>query len=293
MKRVLGLWLIFMLMLPTVASASADTLNFVEGGEGVTVKIGEVGTIDLGEGLYYLDKKDTEKVSLMDGNLLTGYEVASIGSTDENQNWFVYFDYIDSGHIKDAKDDKINADKLLKQIKKGNEEANKEKPESDHIFATGWDIEPFYDSKTHNLTWSLMLEDSERDPFLNYQVKLLTRHGYLSIILVTDSASREQAASVLSNEILANFTPTPGQAYGDYDSKTDKAASFGLTGLILGGAGVAAAKKVGLLVLLKKFWFIVVAAVAGAFSFIRNKLRGNKTTQTQDESETAPDQTIT
>lgn len=293
MKRVLGLWLIFMIMLPTVASASEDTLNFVEGGEGVTVNIGEVGTIDLGEGLYYLDKKDTEKVSQMDGNLLTGYEVASIGSTDENQNWFVYFDYIDSGHIKDAKDEKINADKLLKQIKKGNEEANKEKPESDHIFATGWDIEPFYDSKTHNLTWSLMLEDSDREPFLNYQVKLLTRHGYLSIILVTDSASREQAASILSNEILANFTPTPGQAYEDYDSSTDKAASFGLTGLILGGAGVAAAKKVGLLVLLKKFWFIIVAAVAGAFSFIRNKLRGNKTAQTQNESETPPDQTIT
>ncbi|WP_054404094.1 DUF2167 domain-containing protein [Paenibacillus solani] len=293
MKRVLGLWLIFMLMLPTVVSASEDTLNFVDGGEGVTVKIGDVGTIDLGEGLYYLDKKDTEKVSLMDGNLLTGYEVASIGSTDENQNWFVYFDYIDSGHIKDAKDEKINADKLLKQIKKGNEEANKEKPESDHIFATGWDIEPFYDSKTHNLTWSLMLEDSEREPFLNYQVKLLTRHGYLSIILVTDSASREQAASVLSNEILANFTPTPGQAYGDYDSSTDKAASFGLTGLILGGAGVAAAKKVGLLLLLKKFWYIIAAGVVGVFSFIRNKLRGNKTTHTQDESETTPDQTIT
>lgn len=293
MKRVLGLWLIFMIMLPTVASASEDTLNFVEGGEGVTVNIGEVGTIDLGEGLYYLDKKDTEKVSQMDGNLLTGYEVASIGSTDENQNWFVYFDYIDSGHIKDTKDEKINADKLLKQIKKGNEEANKEKPESDHIFATGWDIEPFYDNKTHNLTWSLMLEDSDREPFLNYQVKLLTRHGYLSIILVTDSASREQAASILSNEILANFTPTPGQAYEDYDSSTDKAASFGLTGLILGGAGVAAAKKVGLLVLLKKFWFIIVAAVAGAFSFIRNKLRGNKTAQTQNESETPPDQTIT
>lgn len=293
MKRVLGLWLIFMLMLPAVASASEDTLNFVEGGEGVTVDIGEVGTIDLGEGLYYLDKKDTEKVSLEDGNLLTGYEVASIGSTIQGQNWFVYFEYIDSGHIKDAKDEKINADKLLKQIKKGNVEANKEKQEAYHIFATGWDIEPFYDSKTHNLTWSLILEDSKGEPFVNYQVRLLTRHGYLSITLVTDSANREQAASVLSNEILANFTPAPGQAYEDYDSKTDKAASFGLSGLILGGAGVAAAKKAGLLVLLKKFWVLIVAAVAGAFSFIRNKFRGNKTTQTQSDTETAPDQTIT
>src|SRR5262249_19515413 len=51
-----------------------------------------------------------------------------------------------------------------------------------------------------------------------------------------------------------------GARYEDFDKKTDKVAEYGLVGLVLGGAGLGAAKlvKVGLLA---KFWKVIVGIV--------------------------------
>lgn len=288
MKRVFGLWIALMLALPsTVGATESGGINFMEGGDGVKVDIGTVGTLDLSEDFYYLNQENVKKFSVMNGNTLNGQEVAGIGPLTEGQDWFVYFDYYDSGHIKNAEKEKIKPDKILKEITEGTEAANEDRPASDHIFVTGWDVEPFYDSDTHNLTWSLMLEDSEQRPFVNYQVKLLTREGYLSVILVSDSENRQEAASILSKEILPKFSNVQGQRYEDFDSSTDKVAEMSLTGLILGGAGLAVAKKVGLLILLKKFWYVIVAVLVAGFNWIR-KL-GRKKEQPAEASVNSPE----
>ena len=296
MKRVLGLWIALVLAFPAAAGATGSDIVPVEGGDGVKVEIGSVGTLELGEDFFYLNHEDVKKFSTMNGNTLNGQEVAGVGPVAEDQDWFVYFDYYESGHIKNAEEEKIKADKILKEIKEGTEASNEDKPASDHIFVTGWDVEPFYDPSTHNLTWSLMLEDSQKRPFVNYQVKLLTREGYVSIILVSDTESRKEAADILSNEILTKFSAVPGESYADFDESTDKVAEMGLTGLILGGAGLAVAKKVGLLLLLKKFWYVIAAVVIGGFNWIRKKLRHSKEqpeeTTLEPQETKGPDQPI-
>lgn len=53
--------------------------------------------------------------------------------------------------------------------------------------------------------------------------------------------------------ILPKLTVKSGERYEDFNASTDKISEYGLTGLILGGAGLAVAKKVGLLALLIAF----------------------------------------
>ncbi|WP_054956571.1 DUF2167 domain-containing protein [Paenibacillus dakarensis] len=287
MKRVLGLIIALMLALPATAGASEGNIDVIEGGDGVKVDIGKVGTIELGEKFFYLDQEAVKEFSKLNGNTLTGNEVAGIGPNTEDQSWFVYFDYENSGHIKNAEKEKIKSDKLLKQITEGTEAANEERPANNHIFVTGWDVEPFYDPATHNLTWSLMLEDSQKNPFVNYQMRLLTREGFLSIILVSDVNNRQAAADILSNEILSKFSPVPGEGYADFDESKDKVSEAGLTGLILGGAGLAAAKKLGFLLLLKKFWYVIAAVVVTGINWLRMKLKRRKD-QPEEPSSTPP-----
>lgn len=297
MKRVFGLLMALMLVLPTTALATESDIIPIFGGDGVKVDIGNVGTVELAEDFYYLDQENVKKFSQLNGNILNGQEVAGIGPLAEDQDWFVYFDYYDSGHIKNAEKEKIKPDKILKEIQEGTEASNEDRAASNQIFVTGWDVEPYYDKDTHNLTWSLMLEDNEKRPFVNYQVKLLTREGYISMILVTASESRKEASDILSNEILTKLSIVQGERYEDFDESTDKVAEMGLTGLILGGAGLAVAKKVGLLLLLKKFWYVIAAVFVAGFNWLRKKL-GRKKDQPEESSSTAsqdpqgPDQTI-
>src|SRR5262249_57808475 len=78
--------------------------------------------------------------------------------------------------------------------------------------------------------------------------RVLGRRGYVALNLVTDpenlAASKPHAAA-----LLAATSYRPGARYDDFDPKKDKVAEYGLIGLVLGGAGLGAAKlvKVGLL----------------------------------------------
>ena len=54
-----------------------------------------------------------------------------------------------------------------------------------------------------------------------------------------------------------------GARYEDFDGKTDKVAEYGLAGLVLGGAGVAAAKLVKVGILAKFSKVILAALIAG------------------------------
>ncbi|WCM60077.1 DUF2167 domain-containing protein [Paenibacillus polymyxa] len=206
----------------------------------------------------------------------SGKEIGSIFPKDENQNWEVVFKYYELGHIKDDEKEDIDADAILDSYKEGTEESNKEKAESDRLYVTGWDVEPFYNEATHNLTWSMLAEDGNKEKLINYNVRLLTRQGYISAILVSDPAHLDADKKFLNENILPKLTVKSGERYEDFNASTDKISEYGLTGLILGGAGLAVAKKVGLLALLIAFFkgagikviILIGAACAGMFGVI-------------------------
>jgi uncharacterized membrane-anchored protein len=257
---------------------AAGDYNWIEGGK--KVELGTIASLDLSPDFVFLNGADTQQMAKDNNNNPSGEEIGSVFPADPNQDWLVIFEYTDSGHIKDDEKTSIDADAILKSYKKGTEESNKGRPAEEHLFVTGWDIPPFYDEASHNLTWSMKGEDSEKVPLLNYNVRLLTRSGYISVILVTDPAHIVADRKVLTEQILSKLTTNNGQRYEDFNAATDKASEHGLSALILGGAGLAVAKKVGLFatiaLLAKKFWIVIIVALGGAWRLIKGAFQRKK-----------------
>ncbi|WP_028549732.1 DUF2167 domain-containing protein [Paenibacillus sp. UNC451MF] len=293
-KRLLGMTLALTLICSTAVSAAESKFNWIEGGKKVDLK--QIATLDLDPSFVFLDAANTMKMSKESHETPSGKEIGSVYPTDEKQNWAVIFEYDNSGHIKDDEKQKIDAKAILKSYKKGTEEANKEKEPGQRLYVTGWDVEPFYDEKSHNLTWSMLAEDDNKEQLLNYNVRLLTREGYISAILVSDPEHREADKKVLTEKILPKLEMQAGKRYEDFDASKDKVSEYGLSALILGGAGLAVAKKVGLLATIallgKKFGIVIIAAFGVLIGFIR-KLFGRKKaepvqTLPQDQQENTP-----
>ncbi|WP_162341209.1 DUF2167 domain-containing protein [Paenibacillus paridis] len=278
-KMMVGLLAAMLLMTTTAfATEASPEVNWIEGGKAVQVE--DMAMLTLDQSLLYLNKADTKTIQEYIGNHWYGTELGSVFPADESENWFVLFEYEEVGHISDKEKDKIDGDKLLKSYKEGTEESNKEVAEEDRLYVTGWHTEPYYNETDRTLIWALEAKDSEGYPVINYNVRTLTRQGYISTLLVTDPERLDQDVQTLNTLILPNLTVKGGQLYTDFNKETDKVSEYGLTGLILGGAGLLVAKKAGLLVagalLLKKFWFVLLAIPAAIWSWFKRRREAAK-----------------
>lgn len=286
MKRLMVMVSVLCMMFSTTATAASD-YDWIEGGQ--TVDLDTIATLDLDSEHLFLDGDNTRLMAIDYGDFVTDLEIGSVFSMDENQTWAVFFDYEETGYIEDDEKEKIDAKTLLKSFKQGTEEANEGRPKGERFYVTGWDIEPFYDEQTHNLTWSVLLEHDNGEIFLNYNTRLLTREGNISVVLVTAPENREADKKMLNEKILPQLKVNDGKRYENFDKSTDKVAGYGLSALMLGGAGLAVAKKAGLLVviltLFKKFGIIIIAGIAAVWGFIRKKKRNSDTSNEEFEFE--------
>lgn len=256
------------------SNSSTEDYQWIDGPSNVVLD--NKATLNVAENLSYLDAANTQRFLEDTDSFPNGTEIGSIYGAGENSNWYVIFEYNDTGHVDDSEKDDLDADELLDSYKRGTEDQNEKTTPENQLFITGWEIEPAYDSSKHQLIYSLGLEDAEREKLVNYNVNVLTREGYIGVILVTDSANFEENRKQFESSVLNQLNVIKGNTYEEFDASVDKKSELGLTSLILGGAGVAVAKKVGLLLLLKKGWFVIVAAIVGAFGWIRRKLTGRK-----------------
>ncbi|MEP6897972.1 MAG: DUF2167 domain-containing protein [Rhodanobacter sp.] len=191
----------------------------------------------------------------------------------DERNWAVVVTYTEEGYVSDADAAKIDYSAMLKDMQKGNQESNPERLKQGYpaIELVGWAESPRYDAATHKLYWAQDLKFKKADgspdgQSLNYNIRVLGRHGYLSLNAV---ASVDTLAKVKADmpQVLAMTDFDTGQRYSDYDSKTDKLAAYGIAALVAGGIAAKAGlfAKLGLMLLaLKKFVIIGIAAVAAA-----------------------------
>ncbi|MCK6076292.1 DUF2167 domain-containing protein [Paenibacillus silvae] len=290
------LHLVFSLLLITTLQFTSCVQVFAESDSSITtdyewkdgpatVSLDDKATLKVAEDLMFLDADNTKKFMEDSESFPNGSEIGSLYGAGEQSNWYVIFEYNHTGHIDDSDKNDLDADELLESYKRGTEEQNKKTSAENQLNIVGWDIEPAYDNSKHQLRYSLALEDAQQEALVNYNVNVLTREGYIGVILVTDSANFEQNRKQFEEHVLNNLTVNSGYTYGEFDASLDKKSELGLTGLILGGAGVAVAKKVGLLLLLKKGWIFIVAALAGAFGWLRRKLTGRKNTLAASSTE--------
>jgi uncharacterized membrane-anchored protein len=187
-----------------------------------------------------------------------------------HNGWWATLSFNDSGYVKD--DEKLDADALLSALRKNDESANEERRKRGiaSLVIDGWIVPPHYDAKTRFLEYGLKLHSSDSPrPVVNYTMRLLSRHGYETVTLVTEPETLERDVQDL-HDVLAGFDFNAGESYGEF-RPGDHVAEFGLGALVLGGAAAAAVKAgwfKGLLAALAAGWKLVAAAVAAVFAGI-------------------------
>ncbi|QOT00299.1 DUF2167 domain-containing protein [Brevibacterium sp. JNUCC-42] len=278
-KSIYSIILVLLITVFTTSVYAVENLKWMSGGTKVDVG-DKLAAFKVPDQLTYLNKEDTITVQKEFGNSASSREIGSVYPTSDKENWYVVMEYDEVGHIMDDEQNNIDKDAILKSYKEGTEEHNKERKLEEQIHVVGWNVPPSYDAKTHTLQWSMLAEDNKKNPIINYNLQMLTRKGYVSFILVSDPATFAQDKKILTEQIMPQFQLKEGNRYSDYDASTDKLAEFGLTGLVLGGLGLAVAKKIGILALilvfLKKAWIIVVIVLGGIFKVVTNIFKKKK-----------------
>jgi uncharacterized membrane-anchored protein len=195
----------------------------------------------------------------------------------------VTISYADDGYVKDGDAGKINYDDLLKQMQTAIQEEDKARRDKGYptMRLVGWAAPPHYDAATHKLYWAKDVRfDGEAEDTLNYDIRILGRHGVLVLTAVSEMDQfpeiQKQTPQILS---MVDFNQ--GNRYADFDPKVDKVAAYGIAALVAGGV----AAKLGLfkmllvfLVAAKKFIIIALAAMAAWF---RKIFGGRKNTPPQ------------
>jgi uncharacterized membrane-anchored protein len=233
--------------------------------------LGDIAEINIPKGYRFTGKEGAKQVLVLTQNIPSGRELGALIPEARDSDWFMIFEYHDTGYVKDDEKDKLDADALLKNLREGTEAGNEERQKRGWkpLHLVGWERAPFYDPVTHNLTWATRIkgDDPGEEPAVNHSIRLLGRRGTIDVDLV--AGPREYTASVEDfNTLISGFSYNQGSRYSDF-TKGDRVAEYGLAALIAGGAG-AVALKTGLLA---KLWKLIVVAFAAIAGFIRKIFR--------------------
>jgi uncharacterized membrane-anchored protein len=266
------------------ASTRLDRIDWAAGP--VKGRLNDVAEVGVPAGCRFTDAKGAKEFMVLTENPPSGHEAGVVLCSDGGEKkdyWFVVFEYDASGYVKDDEKATLDQRKILETLQEGTEAGNEERRDRgwDQIEVVGWQAAPFYDDKTHNLTWATRIRTKGgTEESINHSVRLLGRGGVMNVDLVS---GKEQYANVLGTftEMLDDYEYVSGSRYAEW-RQGDKVAKYGLTALIAGGAGAAAMKlglfgklwkfALGILLALKK---LVIVALAGAAAFVK-KLFGRK-----------------
>src|ERR1051325_1650664 len=117
-----------------------------------TCKLGDIAEITIPEAYKFTDKSGTEKLLQLTHNIASGHELGAIVA--DQGDWFMIFEFENSGYVKDDEGGKLDADAILKSLKEGTDESNAERAKHGwrptHV--PGGKKQPFDDPKTPNLT---------------------------------------------------------------------------------------------------------------------------------------------
>jgi uncharacterized membrane-anchored protein len=230
---------------------------------------GDVGTrskIQIPDGASLLPESSGGRFLELTGNLPEEGDTVLV-----RKNWWATLSFDDSGYVKD--DEKLDPDALLASMRKTEERSNDERKKRGMPTLTneGWIVTPHYDPATKYLEWGVRLRSSDSpQPVVNYTMRLLSRHGSETVILVTSPENLQQDVADL-HQVLGGYKFNPGETYGEFRAG-DHVAEFGLGALVLGGAAAAAVKAgwfKGLLVTLAAAWKLVAAGVVAAFAGLK------------------------
>ncbi len=262
--------------------------------DGLTYRRGEtiigdkLAKVTIPDQFRYLDPKDTSVV-LTDlwGNPKNSHTLGALVPAGFNPiggdiSWLVVITYNDDGYVKDDDAAKIDYAKLLAEMQESTREGSKERVKAGYgaVELVGWAKPPRYDATTHKLYWAKELKfGADEENTLNYNIRMLGRGGVLVLNAVASMHELPQVEAATPTLLgMVNFME--GQRYADYNSSTDKTATYGLAALVAGGIAAKAGLFKGLwlgLLALKKFIILGLIALAGSIKKFFNWIRGRST----------------
>lgn len=265
---------------PSAADIEADAANqaakaaIQEGPRDITLV--DQAVLKLPAGYGFIPKAEAARLMHSIGNHTDERFIGLIVS--DKLEGFVSVDFEKAGYIKDDDAKDWNADDLLKNLKEGTAEGNKDRLARGmhELEVVGWVEKPGYEAATHRLVWSIEARSKGQtgDSGINYNTYVLGREGYLTLNLVT-SMGVINNEKPMARELLAAVSFNNGKRYEDFNASTDHVAEYGLAALV----GGLAVKKLGLLAVIGAFilkaWKLVALAVVGVGAGIK-KFFGNK-----------------
>lgn len=254
------------------AEAGADTIPpHIVGPK--HVDLGDSTSIELPEGMVLFERAVAQDLLRKGGDPPDGV-VAMVFKP--GSDWHALIEYSASGYIDDSDADDLDAGELLDSYKQGTVEQNKTRKALGklELFVDSWSEPPRYERATHHLVWGLLAHNAE-GKVINHFTRILGRNGYLAVDLI-DAPEKLEASKKEALPLLTSTHFDPGSTYADHVS-SDRSSGIGLRGLVLGGAGVAVASKLGLfaklLLVFKKLFIVIGAAIAGLFRWLFRRKR--------------------
>lgn len=255
---------VFGLLFATLCYAQDNPYEGVNWQQGPSIgALGRIAEVRIPAGYVFADGDGARKIMEASQNPTDGSELGFVSPA--NEDWFILYEFDEVGYIRDDEKGSLDADAMLDSIKNGTEESNKERRRRGWptMKILGWEQKPRYNETTHNLEWAIRGE-SDGSPVINYNTRMLGRGGVMRVTLVTDPSKLAPALPKFKN-VLAGFSFTQGHRYAEY-LPGDKAAQYGLSALVVGGAS-AVAVKTGLF---KWLWKAIVVGVAAVGAFFKN-----------------------
>jgi uncharacterized membrane-anchored protein len=230
--------------------------------------------LNLGTGYYFLGPEDAKRVLVEGwGNSPDAADgvLGLVFPTDKtflDDTWGAVVTYTKTDYISDKDAQSEDYDELLKQMQEGEVDENAERKKAGYepIHLVGWAQAPSYDKARHDLIWARQLQFGQQtDHTLNYDVRHLGREGVLSLNMVS-VMSQLPTVRTAAQDLAKTAEFDLGSRYADF-REGDKVAGYGLAGLVAAGAGLAVAKKAGIIGVLllfakKGFAFIAIAGAA-------------------------------
>jgi uncharacterized membrane-anchored protein len=277
-------------ILATTTIAAQDSLTPEEFEAKLAYKTGTVqisggmATIKLPESFRYLDEDDSRRVLVAWGNPpeaasdVLGMLVPSDASPLSEDGWAIVITYDDDGYVSDEDAKTLNFDKILSEMQEQTTGTNelREKEGFEPVMLVGWAEPPHYDAASHKLYWAKELKFGEsKDHTLNYAIRILGRRGVLQLNAVS-SIGQLAAVKAGTPDVLAAVEFNEGHRYADYLPGTDKAAAYGVGGLILGGAAAKAGLFKGIWLALLASKKLVFAGLVALGAVLKKFLGGRK-----------------
>lgn len=258
-----------------------DRLDFKQGEVTVGGTISPIASFNIPDGYYFLDAKDSEIVlSEFWGNpkgeplgMIFPYDITPFHS----DGWGLEITFDDIGYVSDKDAGDYDYDKLLEIMKQDTIEESKWRKENNFegLELIGWAADPYYDQDARHLYWAKELKFETNDNnTLNYNLRALGRKGVLVMNFISSMEALDEV-SAATPEVLQMVTFTPGNAYADFDPSIDKVAAVGIGGLIAGKVLAKTGFMATALLLLKKFWFVLLIPLFA----LKGRLFGRKDNQ--------------